>query len=217
VMAAARAELTATPPKSVRRRTSVRLSLTPLIGLVAALATAMGLVACGGANSNSGLSTAAAKRLQADVLAVTRAAAARNFTAAQAGLVVTRRDLAAAQNDGQVSADRAQRVQSAIDKVSADLRAASAPSTTAPTTTSSSISSSSASTATSTASTTSAAQTTTAAPTTSPTATNPPTSASTTSAASSTANGAGNGTTSSTSGNAAGNPATSPTTTSPSS
>jgi len=103
--------------------------------LAATLAAALvGVAGCSGDTSTPGLSDGSARQLQADVLAVTRSAAAHNWTVARTELDTLRADLAAARSAGSVSTARSSSIEAAIAAVSSDLSAASAPTTTPQTT-----------------------------------------------------------------------------------
>lgn len=77
--------------------------------LIGAAAVSVLLAGCGGA-APADLSSSAAAVLQRDADAIARAARSGNGTAVQAALAVLRRDVAAQQKSGDVSAARAQRV-----------------------------------------------------------------------------------------------------------
>jgi hypothetical protein len=94
-------------------------------GLVA-ISCAVTLVAgCSSTGSDSGLSASAGATLHSDVLALTRAAAARNWSAADGALTQLRSDLAAARETGTVSAARAAEIEATIKAVAADLATSS--------------------------------------------------------------------------------------------
>jgi hypothetical protein len=76
---------------------------------------------CSSAKTDSGLSAKAGATLQADVLSLTRAAAAGNRTLASAALSRLRSDLAAALATGDVSAARARTIQARLTAITADL------------------------------------------------------------------------------------------------
>jgi hypothetical protein len=90
----------------------------------------VGAAGCSGNTSAPSLSDAAARQLQADVLAVTTSAAAHSWVAASSGLKKLRTDLAAARAAGTVTSARAGAIEAATAKVSLDIAAASATSTT---------------------------------------------------------------------------------------
>jgi cell division septation protein DedD len=88
------------------------------VALVCAAALAAG---CSSNGSDSALSDSAAATLHSDVLALTRAAAARNWSAADGALTELRSDLAAARELGTVSDARAAAIETTIRSVAADL------------------------------------------------------------------------------------------------
>jgi hypothetical protein len=97
-----------------------------------ALAAGCVLAAGGCGSGSSSTSTGAGNTLRADVLALTQAAAARQWSTADQALAQLRSDLIAAVAAGGVSAERAQAIRADVAAVTADLaarRAAAAPST----------------------------------------------------------------------------------------
>lgn len=82
----------------------------------------------GCAPSDPGISPAAAKQLQAAVVAVTQAAASGDIAGAGADLNTLERALREATASGEVSAERTARIQASIALVRADLAAAPPPS-----------------------------------------------------------------------------------------
>ncbi len=97
--------------RSVTHRAGARLT-------VAVLVTGL-LAGCAGAEPD--LTDDAGARLQADVLAVTRAAAADDLPAARAALDTLTTQLAADRKVGAVSADRGQLIEASIVLIAADL------------------------------------------------------------------------------------------------
>jgi hypothetical protein len=89
----------------------------------AAGAAAICLLLTGCGSSSSHLSTGVGNTLRADVLALTQAAAGRQWSAADHALAQVRTDLTAAINAGGLSAEQAQTIHDDIDKVAADLAA----------------------------------------------------------------------------------------------
>jgi hypothetical protein len=89
----------------------------------AAGAAAICLVLTGCGNSSSHLSTGVGNTLRADVLALTQAAAGRQWSAADHALAQVRTDLTAAVNARGLTAEQAQTIHDDIDKVAADLAA----------------------------------------------------------------------------------------------
>lgn len=94
-----------------------------LRGLTAALCAGAVVAGCSSTGSAGDLSAAAATRLQADVLAVTRAAAEHRWSAADAALTRLRGDLATALANGQISVERASTVRADAATVAADIAA----------------------------------------------------------------------------------------------
>lgn len=92
--------------------------------LVVLTVAAVGASGCTSAKSNPALSDGAARQLQADVLAVTKSAAAHDWTVARSALTKLRTDLANARSAGTVSASRAASIEASVATVSADLVAA---------------------------------------------------------------------------------------------
>jgi len=92
--------------------------------LVLLTVTAVGASGCSSAKSNPALSDGAARQLQADVLAVTKGAAAHDWTVARSALTKLRSDLVNARSAGTVSAARAASIEASVAIVSADLAAA---------------------------------------------------------------------------------------------
>lgn len=89
---------------------------------VAAVILALTLSGC--ASEPPALDQSAAGRLQTGVLSVTTAVSAGDYADAQAALDALQADLLAAASAGDVSGERSARIQSAIDRVGADLDAA---------------------------------------------------------------------------------------------
>jgi hypothetical protein len=87
----------------------------------ALVCTAALVAGCSSKGSDSALSDSAAATLHSDVLALTRAAAARNWSAADGALTELRSDLAAARELGTVSDARAAAIETTIRSVAADL------------------------------------------------------------------------------------------------
>jgi hypothetical protein len=81
------------------------------------------IAGCSSGGSHSGLSVAGGASLQSDVVALTRAAAAHNWPAADSALSELRSDLAAALAAGSVDAERGQQIQATITAITADLAA----------------------------------------------------------------------------------------------
>jgi hypothetical protein len=92
-------------------------------GVVAALCAGALVTGCSSTGSNVGLSATAAATLHSDVLALTRAAAAHNWAAADGALSQLRSDLSEAIAAGTVTAERAAELQTTIRSVAADLAA----------------------------------------------------------------------------------------------
>ncbi|MFN2562674.1 MAG: hypothetical protein ABR571_15440 [Jatrophihabitans sp.] len=109
------------------------------VALLCAAALATG---CSSKGSDSALSDSAAATLHSDVLALTRAAAARNWSAADGALTELRSDLTAARALGTVSDARAAAIEATIRSVAADLALRSGRTATPPSTPSSSTASS---------------------------------------------------------------------------
>jgi hypothetical protein len=91
--------------------------------LATAGAAAICLLVTGCGNSSPRLSTGAGNTLRADVLALTQAAAAHQWSAADQALAQLRTDLTAAISTGAVTAAQAQTIHADVDKVAADLAA----------------------------------------------------------------------------------------------
>jgi hypothetical protein len=87
-------------------------------GMVAICVLAAG---CGG--GSPAISVGAGNTLRADVLALTQAAAAHRWNAADQALAQLRGDLTAAVNVGAVNADRAHAIRADVDAIAADLAA----------------------------------------------------------------------------------------------
>lgn len=102
----------------------------------AACAFALAVTSCGGTSDGHNVSAAALSELRADVLALTRAAAARDAAAASSALDDLTTDLAAARAAGTIDEARATQIREAADAVRLDLATGltSPSTTTAPTT-----------------------------------------------------------------------------------
>jgi outer membrane biosynthesis protein TonB len=81
------------------------------------------LAGCGGSALSSGMRLDVSGQLQADVLTLTQAAAAKNWTGARTALAALKNDLAASQTSGGISAARAAQIQATIATIQQELPA----------------------------------------------------------------------------------------------
>ncbi|MDT4893380.1 MAG: hypothetical protein QOE97_2415 [Pseudonocardiales bacterium] len=88
-----------------------------------------GLAGCGGVDLSSarGVRPGTAGELQKDVLAVTQAAAVKNWPATRTAIASLRATLAASRSAGTISTQRADEIDAAVRAVLADLPAVSTP------------------------------------------------------------------------------------------
>jgi hypothetical protein len=93
------------------------------VALVAGCCAAVLIAGCSSGQSPSAVSAAGGATLQADVLALTRAAAAHDWSAADGALSELRSDLAQALAAGSVDAARGKQIQATIAAITADLAA----------------------------------------------------------------------------------------------
>jgi hypothetical protein len=103
----------------------VRASIAAACGAVL-----IGVAACGGADLSSsahGVRPGTAAELQKDVLAVTQAAAAKNWPAARTAIASLRATLAASRSAGTISTQRADQIEAAVQAVLTDLPALTTP------------------------------------------------------------------------------------------
>lgn len=84
---------------------------------------AFALTGCGGSALSSGMRLDVSGQLQADVLTLTQAAAANNWTGARTALAALKNDLAASQAAGGLSTARAAQIQATIAAIQQELPA----------------------------------------------------------------------------------------------
>jgi hypothetical protein len=102
-----------------------------LIRATVAAAVALALAGCGASSPSSSTAATARSLLRDDVLALSRAAAARDATAAATALDNLDADLAAVRAGGQLSPTQVAQIRAAADAVRADLATLATPTPTA--------------------------------------------------------------------------------------
>jgi hypothetical protein len=105
--------------------------MSRLIRSTVAAAIALALAGCGASSPSSSTAATARSLLRDDVLALSRAAAARDATAAATALDNLDADLAAVRAGGQLSPTQVAQIRAAADAVRADLATLATPTPTA--------------------------------------------------------------------------------------